>query len=97
MTEIETFDNWLNTDRLKHIEEDSVPSNIDSFGSKIGLTDKSSHEPTAIPINGPLGDIVKSAYANINVPTRNVPGTENGSLDVQQQYLLFFIEQLDTP
>ena len=97
MTEIETFDNWLNTDRLKHIEEDSVPSNIDSFGSKIGLTDKSSHEPTDIPINGPLGDIVKSAYAHINVPTRNVPGTETGSLGCAAAVSLIFYRATGYP
>lgn len=56
------------------------PDKYDSFGSSIGITDKSENAPLQQPASGPIGNIVNSAYANINTPTRAIPGTERGNL-----------------
>ncbi len=60
---------------------DGIP--LDEYGDNIGITDKSDSatiNKLEQPLNGPIGDISKSAYANVNVPTRGVPRTDNGNL-----------------
>lgn len=56
---------------------------LDDFGERIGIPDKSDSDTInkmEQPIDGPIGDISKSAYANVNVPTRSIPRTDNGNL-----------------
>lgn len=55
-------------------------SQIDSFGSTVGITDKNDGSELKQPLRGPIGNIVNSAYANLNVPTRKIPGTGGGNL-----------------
>lgn len=55
-------------------------SEMDQYGSKVGITDKSDNGKMEQPASGPIGNIVNSAYANLNVPTRKVPGTGGGNL-----------------
>ena len=62
---------------------EAAPIAPDSFGKEIGITDKSDSSPKQNleqPKSGPIGDISKSAWANLNVPTRGIPNTGNGSL-----------------
>ena len=53
---------------------------MDSYGSTAGITNKSESGELKQPIGGPIGNIVNSAYANLNVPTRKIPGTNGGNL-----------------
>ena len=53
---------------------------MDSYGSTAGITDKSESGDLKQPLRGPMGNIVNSAYANLNVPTRKIPGTGGGNL-----------------
>ena len=53
---------------------------MDSFGSTVGITDKNETSELKQPLRGPIGNIVNSAYANLNVPTRKIPGTGGGNL-----------------
>lgn len=56
---------------------------MDDYGDKVGISDKSDSatvNKTEQPLDGPIRDISKSAYANVNVPTRQVPRTDNGNL-----------------
>lgn len=55
-------------------------SQMDSFGSTVGITDKGGISELKQPLKGPIGNIVNSAYANLNVPTRKIPGTGGGNL-----------------
>lgn len=55
-------------------------SQMDSFGSTVGITDKNDISELKQPLKGPIGNIVNSAYANLNVPTRKIPGTGGGNL-----------------
>ena len=55
-------------------------SEMDSYGGKLGISDKSDSGKLEQPPSGPIGNIVNSAYANLNVPTRKVPGTGGGNL-----------------
>lgn len=55
-------------------------SEMDQYGSKVGIMDKGETATLNQPPSGPIGNIVNSAYANLNVPTRKIPGTKNGNL-----------------
>lgn len=55
-------------------------SQMDSFGSTVGITDKNDGSELKQPLKGPIGNIVNSAYANLNVSTRKIPGTGGGNL-----------------
>jgi hypothetical protein len=52
----------------------------DSYGGKVGISDKGENAKLEQPSSGPIGNILNSAYANLNVPTRGVPGTGRGNL-----------------
>lgn len=53
---------------------------MDSFGESIGITDKGDKAKLEQPSSGPIGNISNSAYANLNVSTRGIPGTDGGNL-----------------
>jgi len=55
-------------------------SEMDTYGSKVGISDKGESANLQQPSAGPIGNIVNSAYANLNVPTRKIPGTDGGNL-----------------
>ncbi len=54
-------------------------SEMDQYGSKVGITDKGDNGKLEQP-SAPIGNIVNSAYANLNVSTRKIPGTGGGNL-----------------
>ena len=53
---------------------------METFGEKIGITDKGDKAKLEQPSTGPIGNISNSAYANLNVSTRGIPGTDGGNL-----------------
>ena len=55
-------------------------SEMDKYGAKVGINDKEDGGKLEQPASGPLGNIVNSAYANLNVSTRKIPGTGGGNL-----------------
>lgn len=55
-------------------------SQMDSFGSSVGISDKNDGAELKQPSGGPIGNLVNSAYANLNVSTRKIPGTKGGNL-----------------
>jgi hypothetical protein len=57
-----------------------ISDQYDSYGGKIGITDKGDNAKTQQPSRGPIGNIVNSAYANLNVSTRGIKGTSSGNL-----------------
>jgi hypothetical protein len=63
---------------------------MDSFGSTVGITDKNDGAELKQPLRGPIGNIVNSAYANLNVPTRKIPGTGGGNLGCAAAVSLIF-------
>jgi hypothetical protein len=71
--EIDSFDSWLNNSKMAHNAiEEAVPADVETFGGSLGIDNKDDHLPLASPKKGPIGDLTKSAYANINVPTRSI-------------------------
>lgn len=66
---------------------------LDAYGGSIGITDKSDQgtlfNPNQ-PTNKPIGNMVNSAYANLNVSTRGVPGTQNGNLGCASAVSIIF-------
>jgi hypothetical protein len=65
-------------------------SEMDQYGSKVGISDKSDSGKFEQPSSGPVGNIVNSAYANLNVPTRKIPGTGGGNLGCAAAVSLIF-------
>ena len=65
---------------------------LDNYGSTIGITDKSD-DATLFKLNQPIkpiGNMVNSAYANLNVPTRLIPNTDNGNLGCASAVSIIF-------
>lgn len=56
------------------------PDEYDNYGGLLGISDKSENAKLEQPSSGPVGNIVNSAYANLNVPTRGINGTGRGKL-----------------
>jgi cell wall-associated NlpC family hydrolase len=65
-------------------------SEMDGYGATVGITDKSDNASLQQPTSGPIGNIVNSAYANLNVPTRKIPGTDGGNLGCAAAVSLVF-------
>lgn len=63
---------------------------LDSYGSSVGINEKGDNAPYQQPSRGPLGNIVNSAYANLNVSTRKIPGTNGGNLGCAAAVSLIF-------
>lgn len=74
----------LNSDVYLSTEEE------DQYGSKIGIRDKNEDAKIEQPFSGPIGNICNSAYANLNVPTRGIPGTGRGNLGCAAAVSLMF-------
>jgi flagellum-specific peptidoglycan hydrolase FlgJ len=56
---------------------------VDEYGARFGIENKSAGATLSDlnqPESGPIGSIEKSALANVNVPTRSIPRTDNGNL-----------------
>jgi peptidoglycan hydrolase-like protein with peptidoglycan-binding domain len=65
------------------------------YGKSIGIDDKSEGEYSEfkdlnLPKSGPIGDIHKSAWANLNVPTRGIPGSGNGNVGCAAAVCIMF-------
>jgi hypothetical protein len=79
------------------------PSDPDSYGESIGITDKSSSnykknmKKLTLPKSGPIGSIHKSALANLNVPTRGIPRTDNGNLGCAAAVSIIFYRATGLP
>jgi hypothetical protein len=59
---------------------EAAPKVPDEYGAELGIRDKSETSyKKDLPESGPIGSIVKSAWANLNVPTRGVPNTGQGN------------------
>ena len=56
----------------------------EKYGETIGIVDKKAKNykisDLNLPQEKPIGDIVKSAWANLNVPTRSIANTQSGNL-----------------
>ena len=91
--EIITFDQFVNNKRIN----EKIPNNPDSYGDEIGISTKNSHLPLDQPQDGPTGDIVMSAYANLNVPTRKVPNTDYGNLGCAAAVSIIFYRSTGYP
>lgn len=91
--EIATFDQFINNKRVN----EKIPNNPDSYGDEIGISTKNSHLPLDQPQDGPTGDIVMSAYANLNVPTRKVPNTDYGNLGCAAAVSIIFYRATGYP
>jgi len=100
MTYIRKFKEFI---RLDEDYSELDISNPDKYGESIGITDKSSAnyskemEKLALPESGPIGDIVKSAWANLNVPTRGIPKTKNGNLGCAAAVSIIFYRATGLP
>lgn len=52
----------------------------ENYGASLGIRNKGDNADINQPSSGPIGNIVNSAYANLNVSTRGIRGTGRGNL-----------------
>ena len=74
----------------------------DDYGKSIGISDKSAYEYSKIKyleggLAAPIGDIVDSAWANLNVPTRGIKDTNNGNFGCAAAVSLIFYRATGLP
>ena len=100
---IQDFEGWISLNEAA--VEPRLPSEIygvkpDNYGKTIGITDKSDKAYSVKDLNlpdKPIGDIAKSAWANLNVPTRGIPLTQNGGLGCAAAVSLMFYRATGLP
>jgi hypothetical protein len=75
----------------------------DKYGESIGITDKSAANfkteagSLNLPESGPIGNLAKSAWANLNVPTRGISGTQNGNVGCAAAVSIIFYRATGLP
>lgn len=77
----------------------------DRYGLSIGITDKSASnygsssnlKSLNLPQSGPIGNIAKSAWANLNVPTRGIADTKNGGVGCAAAVSIIFYRATGLP
>lgn len=75
----------------------------DKYGESIGITDKSATNfkkeagSLNLPEAGPIRNLAKSAWANLNVPTRGISGTENGNVGCAAAVSIIFYRATGLP
>jgi hypothetical protein len=78
----------------------------DDYGKSIGITDKTSVnfqsyktgiKLLSLPASGPIGNIEDSAWANLNVPTRGIPDTQNGNVGCAAAVSIIFYRATGLP
>lgn len=100
---IQYFEGWISLNET--VVQPRLPSEIygvnpDNYGKTIGIVDKSDKAYSVKDLNlpdKPIGDIAKSAWANLNVPTRGIPGTDNGGLGCAAAVSLMFYRATGLP
>lgn len=95
------FKNYINN-RYSNFHQvfEMAPSSPDSYGKSIGINDKSDTASVGSleqPLIGPICDMVNSAWANLNVPTRGIPGTNGGSLGCAAAVSIIFYRATGYP
>jgi len=83
-------DNPMGLGQPKVPTEKISTTELDKYGAKVGISDKTDNGNIQQPSPGPIGNIVNSAYANLNVPTRKIPGTGGGNLGCAAAVSLMF-------
>jgi predicted chitinase len=79
---------------------EAAPASPDSYGTDIGITDKSDssyRNSLEQPKSGPIGNLVNSAWANLNVPTRGIPDTSNGNMGCAAATSIIFYRATGLP
>jgi hypothetical protein len=79
---------------------EGVPASPESYGTNIGITDKSDssyRNSLEQPKSGPIGNLVNSAWANLNVPTRGIPDTSNGNMGCAAATSIIFYRATGLP
>jgi hypothetical protein len=77
----------------------------DRYGLSIGITDKSAAnyggigtlKTLQLPQSGPIGNISKSAWANLNVPTRGIANSQNGGVGCAAAVSIIFYRATGLP
>lgn len=90
----------MNFNLYLHRLYEMAPASPESYGNEIGITDKSDssyRNSLEQPKSGPIGDLVKSAWANLNVPTRSIPDTNNGNMGCAAATSIIFYRATGLP
>jgi len=72
---------------IESSEQPEITGEFDEYGKNLGIYDKSDNATSTNskhlfnqPAKGPLGNLIKSAYANLNVSTRSTKSSSGGNM-----------------
>jgi hypothetical protein len=102
MNKIKNFKDWISLN-----EAIVMPPEIygvqppDRYGETIGIKDKEAKDYKLKDLNSPsdkpIGDITKSAWANLNVPTRGIAGSQQGNMGCAAAVSIIFYRATGLP
>jgi hypothetical protein len=102
MNKIKNFKEWISLN-----EAIVMPPEIygveppDRYGETIGIKDKEAKDyklkDLNLPSDKPIGDITKSAWANLNVPTRGIAGSDQGNMGCAAAVSIIFYRATGLP
>jgi hypothetical protein len=101
MNKIKSFKEWVSLTEAVIMPPEIYGVEPDKYGETIGINDKDAKnykiEDLNLPSSKPIGDIAKSAWANLNVPTRGIPATEGGNLGCAAAVSIIFYRATGLP
>jgi hypothetical protein len=101
MNIIKNFKEWVSLTEAVSLPIEIYGVNPDKYGETIGINDKNAKnykiEDLNLPADKPIGDISKSAWANLNVPTRGIPATQGGNLGCAAAVSIIFYRATGLP
>jgi len=101
MNKIKSFKEWVFLSEAVIMPPEIYGVTPDKYGETIGINDKDAKnykiEDLNLPADKPIGDISKSAWANLNVPTRGIPATEGGNLGCAAAVSIIFYRATGLP
>ena len=102
MDRIKNFKDWISLN-----EAIVMPPEIygvkppDRYGETIGIKDKEAKDyklkDLNLPSDKPIGNITKSAWANLNVPTRGIAGSQQGNMGCAAAVSIIFYRATGLP
>jgi len=101
MKNLINFESWISLNEAIVMPPEIYGVDPDKYGETIGIIDKTAKNykinDLNLPPEKPIGDIAKSAWANLNVPTRAISNTEGGNLGCAAATSIMFYRATGLP
>lgn len=101
MNKIKNFKEWVSLSEAIIMPPEIYGIEPDKYGETLGIKDKEAKDyklkDLNLPSDKPIGDITKSAWANLNVPTRGIAGSQQGNLGCAAAVSIIFYRATGLP